>query len=139
MVDRRGTDLRDLLAFFIGLSLTATGGASANDANEVAALDVGDDYKMLPKGLPNQEEVLLVDGVVWVRNRDGERIREGRGGLRKTDGVLPKVGGCFARIPGEPEGFVNLSSTQAWHPPNAPVQLRAVGPICALKGCDHKI
>jgi len=103
MVDRRGTDLLDLLAFFIGLSLTATGGASANDANDVAALDVGDDYKMLPKGLPNQEEVLLVDGVVWVRNRDGERIREGRGGLRKTDGVLPKVGGCFARIPGEPE------------------------------------
>ena len=83
MVDRRGTDLLDLLAFFIGLSLTATGGASANDANEVAALDVGDDYKMLPKGLPNQEEVLLVDGVVWVRNRDGERIREGRGASGK--------------------------------------------------------
>ena len=83
MVDRRGTDLRDLLAFFIGLSLRATGGASANDANEVAALDVGDDYKMLPKGLPNQEEVLLVDGVVWVRNRDGERIREGRGASGK--------------------------------------------------------
>jgi hypothetical protein len=36
----------------------------------VSPRDVGDDYKMLPDGLSDQEESGFVLGVVGIRNRD---------------------------------------------------------------------
>ncbi len=64
MVDRRDTDLRDLFAFFICLSLAVTGGSSASDPDDVAALHMGDHYKMPSEGLADQEEMLLIEGMV---------------------------------------------------------------------------
>ena len=70
----RGARLAGLLAFFICNPFPTAGESSANDANRIAALDVGDDYKMLPRRLADQEEPVFVVRVVGIRNSDRKRI-----------------------------------------------------------------
>ena len=88
MCAARGVRFRDLMVFFICIPFLTAGDPGANNANGGAPLDVSDNYKMLSVGPADQDEPLLIAGVIGIRNRDRERIAEGRGCFRKTDSMF---------------------------------------------------
>jgi len=65
---------------------------------------MGDHHKMLSNGPPNQDEVLLVQRMIWIGYGDRKWIPEGRSSLGKTDTVFAEVSGCLTPIPCETEG-----------------------------------
>jgi hypothetical protein len=88
------TRLRDDLGlgfFFIGVPLRAAGKAGTDDPNQVPAFDVHDHHQTVAIRLTDQYETRFADRMVGVRNRDGERISEGRCGLWEPDP-------CFRRL-----------------------------------------
>ena len=59
---------RFLLAFFIDRPFPTGGGSSANDSNDVATLEVSDDYDVYLVRLSNQDKAFFVLGMVGIRN-----------------------------------------------------------------------
>ena len=72
-----------------------------DDANTVTLVFLGmcNDQQSTPIGHTDDEITILFPGMVWIRNRDGQRIAENCRRFRKRDIVLAKVAGCFVGIP----------------------------------------
>ena len=89
------------LPFFIVLALAFGGESGADDSCSWWSLHEGY-YKESTLGGHSQHKITLFrDGVVWVRQENGERIGEGRDGLIKGDPVLAKVRRGLVSIPFE--------------------------------------
>ena len=70
------------------------------------------------------------------RGKESRRAREG-----VTTCAWAAVERATAAIIKQPrsECFIDIPCTKLGAPPNAPVQLRAVGPICVLRPSNEKI
>ena len=75
---------RFCLAFFIVSSFAAIGLAYAYDSNSVASICVRHNQQPSLMILAQQKETLLSRRVIWIRDRERQRIHEGRNASRKA-------------------------------------------------------
>jgi len=83
----------------MSLALARPGNPSTDQADSIVSLGVDDNQEPAAKGLPDENEAILVLRVARIRNRDRKRIAECRGSLLEVDAVLAAIRRRLPRIP----------------------------------------
>jgi len=90
---------RFCLAFFIVSSFAVIGFAYAYDSNSVASICVRHNQQPSLLILAQQKETLLTRRVIRIRDRERQRIHEGRNCLSEGEAMFLAVRFIFGRIP----------------------------------------